>query len=126
ARMRMLAFAAATLTVALLGTTVATNQSHPGALVVQVLGLVAIVAFYLGIDPPQLVRAYWRAPEQQRLQEAMRDLVTLATTRAEIAHRIAAPSAALVGARALTIVDAHGVTLARHGAADGDGIRVEQ
>ncbi|HEY0416973.1 MAG TPA: ATP-binding protein [Gaiellaceae bacterium] len=126
-RMRMLAFASATLTIALLGTTLATNQSHPGALVVQVLGLVAIVAFYLGIEPPQLVRAYWRAPEQQRLQEAMRDLVTLATTRAEIAQRVAAPSAALVGARALSIVDGSGTVIAHHGAREqGGGVRIEQ
>jgi hypothetical protein len=50
-RMRVLAFAAATLTIALLGTTFATNQSHPGALVVQLIGFASIVGFYLGIDP---------------------------------------------------------------------------
>ena len=102
-RMRMLAFAAATLTIALLGTTFATDQSHPGALVVQLIGFVAIVGFYLGIDPPRIVRAYWRTPEQARLQEAMRGLVTLAVDRPEIAARIAAPAAALVGARGLAI-----------------------
>src|SRR4029078_5831772 len=59
-RMRVLAFAAAMLTIALLCTTFATNQSHPGALVVQLIGFVAIVGFYLGIDPPRIVRAYWR------------------------------------------------------------------
>jgi len=126
-RMRMLAFAAATLTVALLGTTFATNQSHPGALIVQVLGLVAVVAFYLGIEPPQVVRAYWRVPEQHRLQEAMRDLVTLATTRSEIAQRVVAPAAAIVGARALTISDASGQVLATFGPPDvARGVRVEQ
>jgi signal transduction histidine kinase len=125
-RMRMLAFAAAMLTVALLGTTAATNQSSAGALVVQMLGFVAIVAFYLGIEPPQIVRAYWRAPEQQRLQEAMRDLVTLATTRAEIAERVAGPSAALVGARALAIRDDSGRELALFGEREEGGVVVEQ
>src|SRR5512146_189378 len=94
-RMRMLAFAAATLTIALLGTTLAENQSHPGALVVQLIGLVAIAGFYLGIDPPRFIRAHWRTPDQARLQEAMRGLVTLAVSRPEIAMRIAAPAAAL-------------------------------
>src|SRR5207302_3709954 len=107
-RMRMLAFAAATLTIALLGTIFATNQSRPGALVVQLIGFVAIACFYLGIDPPQIVRAYWRQPEQVRLQEAMRGLVTLAVDPSEIAARIAAPAAALVGARGLTVRDGEG------------------
>jgi signal transduction histidine kinase len=126
-RMRMLAFAAAALTVALLGTTFASNQRHAGALIVQVLGFVAIVAFYLGVDPPQLVRAYWRTPEQSRLQIAVRELVTLATTRAEIANRIAAPAAALVGARGLALYDGDGNFLASRGTRGiDDGIRIEQ
>ena len=114
-RMRMLAFAAATLTIALLGTTFATNQSHPGALVVQVIGFVSIAGFYLGINPPRIVRAYWRTPEQARLQEAWRGLVTQAVSRSEIAARIAAPSAALVGASGLVVRDGEGNELATWG-----------
>ncbi|HET7127758.1 MAG TPA: ATP-binding protein [Gaiellaceae bacterium] len=111
-RMQMLAFAAATLTIALLGTTFATNQASLGAFVVQLIGFVAIIGFYLGIDPPQIVRAYWRTPEQARLQEAIRGLVTLAVDRPEIAARIAGPAAGLVGARGLVVVDAEGKELA--------------
>jgi two-component system sensor histidine kinase MtrB len=125
--MRMLAFAAAALTVALLGAVFSSNQTSPGSLFAQVLAFVAIVAFYLGVEPPQLIRAYWRTPEQARLQSAMRDLVTLATSRAEIAERIAAPSAAMVGAQALAVYDEAGELLAAYGAVgDSDGIRVEQ
>jgi signal transduction histidine kinase len=125
--MRMLAFASAALTIALLGSTVARDQSHPGALIVQVFAFVALVAFYLGVDPPQLVRAYWRTPEQARLQEAMRDLVTLATTRTEIAERIAPPAAGLVGARGLTLHGPDGFLLASYGATDGrESVRLEQ
>ena len=120
-RMRILAFAAATLTIALLGTTFATDQSKPGALVVQLIGFVAIAGFYLGIDPPRIVRAYWRTPEQARLQEAMRGLVRLAVSRSEIAARIAAPAAALVGARGLAVRDAEGNELAAWGTVEPDG-----
>jgi signal transduction histidine kinase len=126
-RMRMLGFAAAALTVALLGTTFASDQSSPGAFVVQLLGLIAIVAFYLGVDPPQIVRAYWRTPEQSRLQDAMRGLVTLAIDRHEIAERIAAPAAALVGARGLTLHDEEGRELASWGrTGGGGGVRIEE
>ncbi|HEY6962315.1 MAG TPA: ATP-binding protein [Gaiellaceae bacterium] len=126
-RMRMLAFAAVALTVALLGQVFATNQRHAGALVVQVLAFVAILAFYLGVDPPQLVRAYWRTPEQERLQLAMRDLVTLAFTRREIVERIVPPAAGMVGASGLTIRDPEGTLLGSHGSTDGEAtVRIEQ
>ena len=125
-RMHMLAFAAATLTIALLGTTFATDQSSPGALVVQLIGFVAILGFYLGINPPRIVRAYWRMPEQARLQEAMRSLVTLAVDRSEIAARIAVPSAELVGARGLIVIDAAGNELASWGVVDGNRVVIEE
>ncbi len=123
----MLGFAAAALTVALLGSVFTANHASAGALLVQVLAFVAIVAFVLGVEPPQIVRAYWRMPEQQRLQEAMRDLVTLATSRSEIAGRVAAPAAALVGARGLAIYGDGDELLATYGTTgDGEGIRIEQ
>jgi signal transduction histidine kinase len=125
-RMRMLGFAAAALTVAIIGLAFTTDTDSAGALIVQLLGLVAIVAFLLGIEPPVMVRTYWRMPEQARLQDAVRDLVTLATTRQEIAERVVGPSAALVGARGLAIYDGAGRLLARHGTIDGEaGLHVE-
>ncbi len=126
-RMRMLGFAAATLTVALLGAVLTSSHGSAGAVIVQMLAFVAIVGFLLGVDPPQIARAYWRMAEQQRLQEALRDLVTLATSRAEIASRIAAPSAALIGARGLAVYGDDDELLATFGATDGeDGIRIAQ
>jgi signal transduction histidine kinase len=125
-RMHMLAFAAATLTIALLGTTFATDQSSLGALVVQLMGFASILGFYLGIDPPRIVRAYWRMPEQTRLQEAWRGLVTLAVDRSEIAARIAAPAAELVGARGLLVIDGAGNELASWGTVDSDRVVIEE
>src|SRR6185437_14510736 len=71
--------------------------------------------FYLGVEPPRLIRSYWREDETQRLQLAMRDLVTRAITRREIAERIGAPSAQLVGARGLALYGTDGELLASHG-----------
>jgi signal transduction histidine kinase len=113
-RMRLLSFASAALTVAIIGSSLATSSSSPGAVVVQAIALLSAVAFLLGLEPPQIVRASWRAPEQQRLQEAIRGLMTLATTRAEVAQRVLGPVAALVGARAACIFDADGNVLAQH------------
>jgi signal transduction histidine kinase len=77
--------------------------------------VLAGVAFLLGLDPPQIVRAYWRAPEQLRLQEAIRGLMTLAMTRTEVAERVLAPAAGLVGARRAAVFDADGTLYATLG-----------
>jgi signal transduction histidine kinase len=112
-RMRMLSFASAALTAALIGSTFANQADSAGAVVVQLIAILSAVAFLLGLEPPQLVRASWRNTEQQRLQEAIRGLMTLATTRAEVAQRVLGPVAALVGARAACIFDADGNVLAQ-------------
>ena len=112
-RMRMLSFASAALTVALIGSTIASDRGSPGAVLVQLLAILSAIAFLLGLEPPQLVRASWRATEQQRLQEAIRGLMTLATTRHEVAQRVLGPVAALVGARAACIYDTEGNVLAQ-------------
>jgi signal transduction histidine kinase len=129
-RMRMLSFASAALTVAIIGTALASGPSSPGALAVQVIALLSALAFLLGLEPPQLVRTSWRAREQQRLQEAIRGLMTLATTRAEVAQRVLGPVAALVGARAARILDADGNILAQQSVPDetdgAEPVRVEE
>jgi K+-sensing histidine kinase KdpD len=128
-RMRMLSFASAALTVAIIGSAVANDSDSVVAAIVQSIAFLSGVAFLLGLDPPQVVRASWRAPEQSRLQEAIRGLMTLATTRAEVAQRVLGPVAGLVGARAACIFDSDGKLLAEQSVADGLGfepVRVEE
>jgi signal transduction histidine kinase len=125
-RMRMLSFAAAALTLAIIGTAFNSNQHSVGALIVQALALVSAVAFLLGLRPPQIMRAYWRLPEQQRLQEAIIGLMTLATTRAEVAQRVLAPSVALVGASGAAVLDAEGTVIAEQDPESGaEPVRIE-
>jgi signal transduction histidine kinase len=129
-RMRMLSFASAALTVAIIGSAIAPSRGSPGAVAVQLVALLSALAFVLGLEPPQIVRASWRVPEQMRLQEAIRGLMTLATTRTEVAQRVLGPVAALVGARAACIFDADGNLLAEQLVPDdpdgSDPIRVEE
>ena len=127
-RMRMLSFASAALTVAIIGTAFSTDQDSVTSVLVQILAIVSGVAFLLGLDPPQLVRALWRQDEQFRLQEAIRSLMTLATTRAEIAQRVLGPAADLVGAKASAVLDADGNVLAEQAvpAAGELPVRVDQ
>jgi signal transduction histidine kinase len=128
-RMRMLSFAAAVLTVAIIGSALTGDKDGAVALAVQILAFASAVAFLLGVDPPQIVRAMWRQPEAQRLQEAIRGLMTLATTREEVAERVLAPVAGLVGASAAAIYDGDGTLLARQTAPGVEGsepVQVEE
>jgi signal transduction histidine kinase len=117
-RMRLLAFAAASLTVAIIGTAFQSGNDSVVAGLTAVLASVSGLCFLLGIAPPGVVRGLWRAREQQRLQEAIRGLMTLATTRSEVADRVLGPVAAMVGAGGAAVLDAHGELLASRGLDD--------
>jgi hypothetical protein len=102
-RMRILAFAAALLTIALFAAA-ATSQTYSVlALVSSALGIVSALAFLVALAPPAVVRMIWRRPAQERVQDAVRDLITLSRSQAEVATRVLGPMADIVGARALCI-----------------------
>jgi signal transduction histidine kinase len=112
-RMRLLAFGALALTVAVIGSAVTSDTDSALSLGAQIAALAAALAFLLGLDPPQFLRASWRQPETHRLQEAIQGLMTLATTRAEVAQRVIGPVGGIVGASSAAICDADGNLLAQ-------------
>jgi signal transduction histidine kinase len=114
-RMRLLAIATALLTVALFAAAATSRNYSALSLVSQVLAIIAAVAFLLAFVPPAIVRLLWRRPEQQRLQDAMRDLVTLATSQEEIAQRVLGPMAEIVGARAVALYNEEGRQIGDYG-----------
>jgi signal transduction histidine kinase len=111
-RMRMLAFASAAITVAIVGTAFQGKGDTITAAVVSVLALASGIGFLLGLAPPAAVRTSWRSGEQAKLQEAIRGLMTLATTPAEVAARVVSPTAAIVGARGAAVLDGSGTLVA--------------
>ena len=114
-RMRLLAFASALLTVALFAAALTSQNNSVPALVSQSLAIVAALAFLLAFVPPAIVRLLWRRPEQERLQNAMRDLVTLATSQEEIAQRVLGPMAEIVGANAVSLSNEEGDLVGSYG-----------
>ena len=110
-RMHMLAAAAATITAALfLAAASGAPHSEP-ALAAQAIALVALVAFFLGLSPPALVRVWWRRPEQAHLQQALTSLLTFASSQEEVAARVLGPAAAIVGARAIAVRNDEGAVV---------------
>jgi signal transduction histidine kinase len=126
-RMRLLAIAASTITVALF---VAISSTDPGSavtLVSQLLSTASASLFLLGLAPPPLLRMAWRRSEQQRLQRAIADLMSASTDR-EVVDQVLPGMAEIVGARAVELRDADGTVIATHGSpseADGRRARVE-
>jgi signal transduction histidine kinase len=118
-RMRLLAFAAALLTIALFAAA-ATSQSYSAlSLASSVLGIASALSFLLALAPPAVVRMIWRRPAQERVQDAIQDLVTLSRTQHEVANRVLGPMADIVGARALCIRNDEGELVGSHGLPEG-------
>jgi signal transduction histidine kinase len=114
-RMRLLALASGLLTAALFFAA-ATSGTHSAlSLASSALGIISAVGFLLAFTPPGIVRLLWRRPEQERLQTAVRDLVTLAISQEEIAERVLEPMADIVGARAVRLSNAEGRVVGIHG-----------
>jgi signal transduction histidine kinase len=110
-RMRFLALATALLNTALLLVIIPTKDDSVVTLTAQVIGALSVVAFLIAFVPPQLVRIWWRSPEQRRLQEAIASLLTFAESQQEVASRVLEPAAAIVGARAIAIRNAEGAVV---------------
>jgi signal transduction histidine kinase len=124
-RMRLLAVAAASLTVALFVSVSDGGDDSWLRASSQILAFVTAVLFYLGLAPPQSLRLAWRAPETRRLQEAVASLMTLATTPEEIADRVLGPAADIVGARAVAMRDTEGKILGTHNVEPGSLDRLD-
>jgi signal transduction histidine kinase len=108
-RMRLLAFASAAITLAIFLLVASAGTSGSAVrLATDVVAAFAVVAFYLGLAPPPIVRTWWRTPEQRRVQAAITSLLGFAETQEEVAGRVLGPAAALVGARAIAIRNAEG------------------
>jgi signal transduction histidine kinase len=110
-RMRFLACATGLLNAALLLVIFQTNTDSVLALTAQVIGSVSVAAFLIAFVPPALMRIWWRAPEQRRLQEAIASLLAFAESQQEVASRVLEPAAAIVGAHAIAIRNAEGTVV---------------
>jgi len=116
-RLYLLAFASSVITLALLLSGASGDASTGVEAAVTVLAGVSALAFLLGLAPPPLLRLAWRRPEQARLQQAIATLMA-ATSEEQVAQQVAEPMAAIVGARAVAMVDPRGGVIGAYGASD--------
>ena len=113
-RMEMLSFGAAAMAIALVLVAVLTGDERGVDLAAQVIISLSVVAFFLGLAPPAALRYSWRRHEQEQVQRAIGSLMAQATSQREVAERVLAPMAAIVGASAVTLRDERGEVIGSH------------
>ncbi len=119
-RMRFLAAAAVLITATLfLGAFLGGGDESAAELLTGLLTTVSALAFLVGLVPPALLRAAWRRPEQERLGDAVGELLTASSER-EVADRVLPAMSDIVGARAVALVDGSGRLIGSHGAGAED------
>ncbi len=102
--MRLLSFAAALLTVAIL-LAVGNPEGTSGlALITSIVGIASAVTFGLGLAPPAILRLQWRRPELEKTRKATGGLIA-ATTPEQVTSEVLPAMAELVGARAVFLLD---------------------
>jgi signal transduction histidine kinase len=124
-RMRLLAVAAALITLALLVAVSSPDEGSAADLVGSVLSSLSALLFLVGLAPPPLLRLAWRRPETARAQEAIAELMG-ATTERDVAERVLQPMRDIVGAHGIEIHDDQGELVGAQGLrSEGDGRIVE-
>jgi signal transduction histidine kinase len=120
-RMQLLSVAAAALTLAIVLAASSTDPDSALAAAAGLLGTLAALGFMLGLSPPAILRTVWRRPEGVRVQQAIENLMRLATSQEEVAARVLQPMAAIVGARGIELRNEEGRVVGTHGDVGGHG-----
>ena len=113
-RMRLLALAAAAITLALLVAVSAPDEGSVADLVAAILTTLSALLFLVGLVPPPLLRLAWRRPETERVQHAISGLMG-ATTEREVADRVLQPMRDIVGAQGIEFHDDRGELVGAYG-----------
>jgi signal transduction histidine kinase len=116
-RLQLLAGACAAITLAILLSGAGAGENSALEMASTLLVTLSALAFLLGLSPPPVLRLAWRRPEQQRLQDAIASLMG-ASSEEQVAQQVAAPMAAIVGARAVALLDPGGAVIGAYGASD--------
>lgn len=111
-RMGTLAVGSLGMTLALVLAGAASDDGALGA-VIRVAALVSGVLFFVAFAPPRWLRAAWRRPEEERMRDAVGDLIG-ATSRDEVTASLLPQVVELVGGRAAALVAEDGTVLGSH------------
>ena len=124
ARMRSLALGYLLIAIVLVAS-VATSRTAPNTAVgigLEAAALLCFPPFLTALNPPRLVRRFWRLAEQDRLNAATIDLLVFSPDRATLAARSLEWAIRLVGGGSGVVADAGGALLAVQGMSGPDAL----
>jgi signal transduction histidine kinase len=121
-RMRTLALASVTITVALI-VSASSQENDVAGVVSQLLSFAAAGSFLLALSPPTALRFVWRREETARVQETIGELMALTSER-EIVERVLPPMASFVGASSATLCAPDGTPLGEFGDPQGERLEI--
>ena len=99
-RMRLLSLAALALTAALFFAALIPSDEYGLQIAVNALAIASALIFLLGLAPPEVVRAVWRRPEQERTRHAIGGLMATMDPE-EVVESVLPAMRSLVGAKAV-------------------------
>ena len=114
-RMRLLSLAALALTAALFFAALIPSDEYGLQIAVNGLAIASALIFLLGLAPPEVVRAVWRRPEQERTRRAIGGLMAT-TDPEEVVESVLPAMRGLVGAKAIYLLAPDGSVLGSVGA----------
>ena len=114
-RMRLLSLAALALTAALFFAALIPADEYGLQIAVNALAIASALIFLLGLAPPEVVRAVWRRPEQERTRRAIGGLMAT-TDPDEVVESVLPAMRSLVGAKAVYLLTPDGNVLGSVGA----------
>ena len=117
-RLRILGFAASSITVALFAAAGSPGDRSVLAAIAAILASVSAFAFLLGVWPPNVVRLAWRREEQKQAQLVVAELIA-AVEPEDVLERALPMMARLVGARAIALLGERDEMIGSYGI-DGD------
>ena len=114
-RMRLLCLAALALTAALFFAALIPSDEYGLQIAVNGLAIASALIFLLGLAPPEVVRAVWRRPEQERTRRAIGGLMATMDPE-EVVESVLPAMRGLVGAKAIYLLARDGSVLGSVGA----------
>ena len=114
-RMRLLSLAAIALTAALFFVALIPADEYGLQIAVNSLAIASALIFLLGLAPPEVVRAVWRRPEQERSRRAVGGLMSTIDPE-QVVESVLPAMRGLVGAKAVFVLGPDGSVLGSIGA----------
>jgi signal transduction histidine kinase len=114
-RMRLLSLAALALTAALFFVALVPAEAYGLQIASNSLAIASALIFLLGLAPPEVLRAVWRRPEQERSRRAIGGLMST-TDPDDVVESVLPAMKGLVGARAVFLLAPDGTLLGSLGA----------